>query len=104
MTDKDKFGLNEQWLTAQDQPVIEPPQCDLKKYNEHVKDFNLSEEEEAELLKTIWQIMAAFVDIGFGVDSIQLLPSSSEKQESLHAQNIDGQDGPINSKGVRHDE
>jgi len=104
LTEKDKFNLNEQWETAQDQPAIKPPQCDLEKYHEHVKDFDLSEEEQSELLKTIWHIMAAFVDMGFGVDSIQLLPSSTEKQDSLPAQNKHDQDGPINSKGVRHDE
>ncbi|MEW8072638.1 MAG: hypothetical protein AB2826_19655 [Candidatus Thiodiazotropha sp.] len=101
MTDKEKFDLNEQWLSAQDQPAMAPPQCDLEKYREHVKDFDLSEEEQAELLKTLWSIMAAFVDMGFGVDSIQLLSSLDQQQESPQ---IPAQEGQMNPKGITHDD
>lgn len=99
MTDIEKFDLNEQWLSAQGQPVIEPPQLDLEKYREHVKDFDLSEEEQAELLKTLWHIMAAFVDMGFGVDSIQLLSSSDQQQE---LPSIQAQEEQTNPKGIKH--
>ncbi|MEW8372665.1 MAG: hypothetical protein AB2722_02050 [Candidatus Thiodiazotropha sp.] len=101
MTDKEKFDLNEQWLSAQGEPVPPPPQCDLEKYREHVKDFDLSEEEQAELLQTLWSIMAAFVDLGFGVDSIQLLSSSDQQQESPQ---IQAQEGQVNPKGLKHDD
>ena len=43
------------------------------KYMSHVEDFDLTEEQKIELLQTLWTIMEAFVDIGFGVDAVQLL-------------------------------
>lgn len=89
MTSKDKSDLNEQWCNAQDQPEPHAPPCDLQKYYEYVEDFDLSEEERIELLKTIWMIMAAFVDLGFGVDSIQLLPSSDQKPEGVSSHDTD---------------
>ncbi|MEW8051083.1 MAG: hypothetical protein AB2809_11960 [Candidatus Thiodiazotropha sp.] len=99
MTDKEKYDLNKQWLSAQDEPAMPPPQCDMEKYQEHVKDFDLTEEEQTELLKTLWSIMAAFVDMGFGVDSIQLLSYLDQQQESPQVQ-----DGQINPKGIKHDD
>jgi hypothetical protein len=39
-----------------------------------LEEYELSKEEEDELLKVIWSIMAGFVEMGFGVDSIQFLP------------------------------
>jgi len=80
--------------------MIEMPKCDLEKYREHVKDFDLSLDEQTDLLKTIWRIMASFVDLGFGVDSIQLLSSSSQKWEPSQSRVLDEK---INSKGVKND-
>jgi hypothetical protein len=52
---------------------------DAGKYREHVDDLDLTEEQKAELLKTLWWIMATFVDLGFRVDSVQyLLPAFAE--------------------------
>jgi hypothetical protein len=99
LTDKEKFELNEQWLSAQSQPAIEPPECDVEKYREYIKDLDLNEEEQAELLKTLWHIMAAFVDMGFGLDSIQLLPASDQQQESSP---IQAQEEQTNPKGMKH--
>lgn len=98
MTNKDKSDLNEQWRSAQDQPDPTGPPCDLQKYREYVEDFDLSEEEQTELLKTLWMIMAAFVDLGFGVDSIQLLPSSGQKPELVSSQDVDEPGGAESRK------
>lgn len=48
--------------------------------------------------------MAAFVDLGIGVDSIRFLSSSPQKQQSIPAQDVDMQGELIDTKGVRHDE
>jgi hypothetical protein len=82
LTDKKKLDLNEAWLSSQSLPVVEPPQCDVEKYRDNLKDMDLTAEEEAELLHNLWMIMAAFVDLGFGVDSIQFLAESAEKQNA----------------------
>lgn len=70
-------------------PVIEPPQCNLEKYGEYIKDFDLTEEDKIELLKTLWMMMASFVDLGIGVDSIQFLTTSSQKPQSASDQEVD---------------
>lgn len=104
MTDKENIGSHEPCCSAHTLPVIEPPQCDIEKYSEYIKDFELSEQEKAELLKTIWMMMATFVDLGIGVDSIRFLSSSPQKQQSIPAQDVDAQGELIDTKGVRHDE
>ena len=46
---------------------------DVKKYQSHLEDFDMTEEQKLELLETLWSIMAAFVDLGFGRDSVQCI-------------------------------
>lgn len=92
MTDDDKINLIEEWPSSLMLPVLEPPKCDIRKYHEHIEEFDLTAEEEAELLKNLWLIMAAFVDLGFGVDSIQLLPKSEQNQGLAPTSNVDKQD------------
>ncbi|VAW75398.1 hypothetical protein MNBD_GAMMA13-701 [hydrothermal vent metagenome] len=81
MTNNDKHDLNKAWLSAQGAPVGETPTCDLDKYREHVEDFDLSEADQTELLQILWSIMAAFVNLGFGVDSVQLLKAEASQPE-----------------------
>jgi len=54
-----------------------------------LKNFDLSEEDKIELLKTLWMMMATFVDLGIGVDSIQFLTLSPQKQQSTPDQEVD---------------
>lgn len=42
-------------------------------YLEHT---NLSEAQKIELLRTLWSIMSAFVDLSFRTDSVQQVPAS----------------------------
>lgn len=104
MTEDKKFGLKDQWPSEPVLPMAEPPQCDLDKYREHIEDLDLSREEQADLLKTIWTIMAAFVDLGFGVDSVQILPSSLQRQHSIDDRKLDRRERQDNLKGVTHDQ
>ncbi|MEM9013754.1 MAG: hypothetical protein AAGB02_01475 [Pseudomonadota bacterium] len=46
---------------------------DAEKYLEHANDFEMTEEEKAELLSILWSIMCSFVELGFSLDSISLL-------------------------------
>lgn len=43
---------------------------DPERYLEHAKDFQMSEAEKTEFLQTLWDIMATFVRLGFGVESV----------------------------------
>ena len=39
-------------------------------YAEHVEDLGLTEDQQQELLETLWSVVVAFVDLGFSVDNI----------------------------------
>lgn len=51
-------------------PAPHPPalELDLGKYRAELADLRLTEEQETELLTTLWSIMSAFVELGFSVD------------------------------------
>ncbi len=56
-------------------------------YREELENIDVSEEQAQEFLATLWNIMAAMVDIGWGVNSVQiLLPDIFEKagQDSVN--------------------
>jgi len=42
-------------------------------YRDDLRELSLSKEQEDELLQTLWNIMGIFVDIGWGVDSVQVI-------------------------------
>lgn len=56
------------------------PVLDLERYLPEVEDAFASEEEALEFLRTLWNIMCAFVDLGWGVDSINFaFPELAER-------------------------
>lgn len=46
---------------------------DLEEFRPDLAEFGMSRDKENELLLTLWQIMNAFVDLGWGVDSVQMV-------------------------------
>ncbi len=50
-----------------------PLALDPDKYRRYLDDFELSEEQQNELLAVLWNICRTFVEIGFGVDSVQTI-------------------------------
>ena len=42
-------------------------------YEGYLSEIDLTEEQAHELLQTLWNIMSIFVDIGWGVDTVQLI-------------------------------
>ena len=49
---------------------LDPSAFDIDEYLPDVAEFDLTEEQARELLAQLWRIMEAFVDLGFGVDSV----------------------------------
>jgi hypothetical protein len=47
------------------------PPCDPDKYRVYLEDTELTEDQQSEYLKILWSIMATFVELGFGLDSVQ---------------------------------
>ncbi|PUB90896.1 MAG: hypothetical protein DBP01_05225 [gamma proteobacterium symbiont of Ctena orbiculata] len=78
----DTYDLNNKLLSAPGEPAVKPLACDPEKYREYLDEFDCSEEEQTELLQILWSIMAAFVEMGFGVDSIQFLPTEAQEAEA----------------------
>src|SRR5262245_61697551 len=50
-------------------PLSEP---DYGEYLPELADYDLSESQKIEYLRTLWQIMCGFVDLGWGVDAVNL--------------------------------
>ena len=48
------------------------PTLNIDEYRDDLAGLHLNEAQEKELLQTLWNIMAAFVDLGWGVDGVQL--------------------------------
>lgn len=70
-------------------PMRQPPQFDAARYRQHLESFDLTEEQQTELLAILWRILATFVDLGFGVDSVQLLPALAEASAEDEADHLD---------------
>ncbi|WP_086930204.1 hypothetical protein [Agarilytica rhodophyticola] len=46
--------------------------CNLDDYRGDIAEFNLTKEEEDELLLTLWEMMRMFVQIEHGIDSTNM--------------------------------
>ena len=84
--DKNKHDLKKQWLSVQHSESPAVLECDTEKYSEHLDEPDLSEERQAEMLQTLWSIMAAFVDLGFGVDSVQIIQKDASPSAERNAE------------------
>lgn len=58
---------------ATDEVSFAPLKLNEQDYLEHLDSFDLTDEQKTELLQTLWDIMSRMVDIGWGVDSMQLM-------------------------------
>ena len=92
--DKTIIDLNERRDTPEDQ-ALGPLEFDPDKYRHNLEEFDLTQEEQDELLRILFTIMAAFVDLGFGVDSIHYL----KNEETLPDQKIPRLTGPKGDEG-----
>ncbi len=61
---------------------------DADKYLEHVEDFQMTEAQKVEFLRTLWDIMSTFVRLGFGVESV--LPTIFQKALESSADGLEG--------------
>lgn len=61
---------------------------DPEKYRAHLEEFEFTEAQQNELLETLWYILRTFVDIGFGLDAVQLFASERSEKASVCAGNF----------------
>lgn len=66
------------------------PAFDAQEFYHYLDDFELTEEQKSELLITLWSIMAAFVDLGFGVSSIQnFIPALAQFSSAANPDDVE---------------
>lgn len=58
-------------LQAEELPDGPMLTIDWRKYEKLLKESDLSDEEKQEFLRTLWNVIVAFVDLGFGVHPVQ---------------------------------
>jgi hypothetical protein len=65
-------SLNSESLNTQ-AGYPEPPSFDPKEYLSDLEDCDMTEEQKAKFLQTMWNIMSSFVDVAWGVDPVQCI-------------------------------
>lgn len=77
---KENVALSDDEQTFLDAPPLaEMLPLNVDKYLSDIEEFDLSEEQAQELLRTLYTIMARFVELGFDLDPIQQILSSIDE-------------------------
>ncbi len=66
-----KETINTDISTTND--TASPLKLEPDDYCHHLSEFDLTEDQQKELLQSLWYIMSILVDIGWGVDTVQML-------------------------------
>ena len=56
-------------MTKQTTPAVFNPDD----YKEDLKEFDLTDEQAEEILRTLWEMMTMMVDLGWGVDTVNIV-------------------------------
>lgn len=86
--------------TPRDPPAMPATlEIDFEKYLEFTQKFNMDEEQQRELIATLWLIMMTQVDIEFGIDSTSAACGSScgEVEQVLRSSEVTSDD-VVNSR------
>ena len=94
--------------SAAETPAIAPLRLDPDKYRAYLANMEMTEAQQNEFLETLWNIMRTFVEIGWGLDSVQTLFSGivekamHDERETLeqkdHFNQIAGHSGDDNKE------
>ena len=64
-------------LADQDESGIKPLALDPEEYRKDLEEFDLTKDQQDELLEVLFNIMRTFVEIGFGLDSVQMFSTAT---------------------------
>lgn len=67
---------------ANSEPQNNPLTIDWDLYSEMLAESDLSESETKEFIETLWSIVVAFVDLGFGIHPVQQATPESSGQDA----------------------
>jgi len=70
MADRNDMDIHDSAAAAPASPKHPVLEIDFLKYLELTKDFDMTEDQQRELIEALWDIMMAFVDMGFGIDAV----------------------------------
>lgn len=82
-------------------------ELDVEKYLPYVEGFDISEEQKAELLKNLWSIMRSFVEIGWGLDTLQVcIPALKEFSSEFQKNSLEQKEKhlPFNEAAEKNDQ
>lgn len=66
---------------------------EVEKYLPKIKEYEITDAQKAELLHTLWNIMSAFVDLGWDLNSIpEFLPELREISSDLCVRSVEIED------------
>ncbi|NDW05115.1 hypothetical protein [Jiella pacifica] len=68
MTNEDELALATRDAAKEAETPVRSLDLDVDAYMSELDDFDMTEAQKRELLKTLWSIMRGFVDLGFEVD------------------------------------
>lgn len=91
---------DDQSQTPSDPPAMPVKlEIDFEKYLEFTQKFNMDEEQQRELIATLWLIMMTQIDIEFGIDSTSTARGSScgEVERVLRSAEVSSDD-VVNSR------
>jgi len=88
----DKFDVA---VPATPRPSVE---IDTAKYQKYLDDPSLSEDQKEEIIKALWVILTAFVDLGFGVHPAQQV---QEAEADSQADLVLDERGKIDSNDIK---
>jgi|GEM_PF-6628957 len=70
-----------------DPPTLQMPVLNCDDYRDELAEFGLTPEQEEEFLTLLWEIVRTAVDIGFGLDSAQVLIPALTKMAGPDSEN-----------------
>jgi hypothetical protein len=79
--------MSVQEVLMTDNNVFSPLPCKPEEYYDDIAHLDITQEEADELLKALWEMMSTMVNIGWGVESVQIM-----LPELMN--NLDGSDEP----------
>ena len=89
-------GSNDYLRSADDAQPASALALDTDRYLPELEEFDITEDQKIEMLQTLWSLMRAFVDIGWGVDSIHhVLPDLAAITSESDADEIDSEDAGL---------
>ena len=68
---------------------LEPLACRPEDYYEDIAHLQLTQEQADEMLLTLWQMMSTMVNIGWGVDTLQMILPDLFESEAAAPENTD---------------